>query len=263
MNEIETKIKSFKSEESKNLDTLKEIADYLNESEGYIMNALIDLKRLHINHGKKYLIICVAGKTRSGKDTICKRLKLEFGIEPFITFTTRPPRSYELNGREHYFITEEDLKQYESKLKLAEYKNENTGSYYFSLGDALPNNIPMCSYIINPNAVSMMCDRIIDSGYKEYFQILPIFLDCDDDVILERAQKNGDDLDVVKFRLESEQEEFNVSNLPDLTTNPLNMNKEGINYGWFVVDGNRSPYTVWSDIRNSFLTQHLIFNVIN
>ena len=57
----------------------------------------------------KKTIICLVGKTGTGKDTIAKFLYETFGIESICSYTTRPKRDYEINGVEHYFIDKEKM----------------------------------------------------------------------------------------------------------------------------------------------------------
>ena len=76
---------------------------------------------LAIEKGKikmnKIKIIALYGKSSSGKDTmqkfLLKTIKNSHGI---ISCTTRPPRDYEKNGRDYYFLSNEkfeDSKDYQ------------------------------------------------------------------------------------------------------------------------------------------------------
>lgn len=50
-------------------------------------------------------MICIEGKSCSGKDTIVNIL-IQMGYTRAITYTTRPPRIGEIDGREYHFISE-------------------------------------------------------------------------------------------------------------------------------------------------------------
>ena len=54
-------------------------------------------------------IICLLGKSCSGKDTIYKKLLADesLGLVPFVTYTTRPMRAGEQEGREYHFTDEQ------------------------------------------------------------------------------------------------------------------------------------------------------------
>ena len=53
-------------------------------------------------------IICLLGKSCSGKDTIYKKLIADESLDlvPLVTYTTRPLRSGEQEGREYHFTDE-------------------------------------------------------------------------------------------------------------------------------------------------------------
>ncbi len=87
-------------------------------------------------------IIVLAGKTGSGKDTICNALleasaegELNNRIDKIITTTTRQPREGEVDGREYNFITNDE---FEEKIKngeifeYREYDSSNGKVYYGS-----------------------------------------------------------------------------------------------------------------------------------
>lgn len=65
-------------------------------------------------------IFCLIGKTSSGKDTIAKHLLKDFDLKNITLFTTRPIREGEVNGREYYFINEEELTNLEEAGKVIE-----------------------------------------------------------------------------------------------------------------------------------------------
>lgn len=54
-------------------------------------------------------MIVITGRTRSGKDTVAKYLVENLGYKFIVTYTDRPMRKTEQDGREHHFITEEEM----------------------------------------------------------------------------------------------------------------------------------------------------------
>ena len=52
-------------------------------------------------------LICLVGETSRGKDTVAKILQEDYNLKPVCSYTTRPMRPGEIEGREHYFITRE------------------------------------------------------------------------------------------------------------------------------------------------------------
>ena len=53
----------------------------------------------------------LVGCSSSGKDTVMNRLVKEFDVKPVISYTTRPIRDCEIDGREYHFITEKEFER--------------------------------------------------------------------------------------------------------------------------------------------------------
>ena len=72
-------------------------------------------------------IFYLMGKSASGKDTIYKRLLNECpGLRPLILYTTRPMRDGESQGMEYYFVSQEELKNFEDAGKIIELRKYQT-----------------------------------------------------------------------------------------------------------------------------------------
>lgn len=58
-------------------------------------------------------IVIISSPSGGGKTTICRALlrpeRLESGWRFSVSYTTRPPRTGELNGREYYFVTDREF----------------------------------------------------------------------------------------------------------------------------------------------------------
>ena len=76
------------------------------------------------------LLIVVSGASGTGKGTVCKKLlgKLP-NVHYSISATTRKPRQGEVDGREYYFISEDDFKQWIADGKFLEFA-EVYGNFY-------------------------------------------------------------------------------------------------------------------------------------
>ena len=73
-------------------------------------------------------IVLFMGASSSGKDTIMRKLIKEnlFDLYPIVMHTTRPKRTREVNGRDYYFVTEEEMKQLEEENKIIESRTYQT-----------------------------------------------------------------------------------------------------------------------------------------
>lgn len=52
----------------------------------------------------KPLIICIVGASGSGKTTASMILQQQFGWTAIVSYTTRPMRKGEINGKDHWFV---------------------------------------------------------------------------------------------------------------------------------------------------------------
>lgn len=84
-------------------------------------------------------IFCIMGKSSSGKDTLYKEIAERLPrLKTVTTYTTRPIREGEENGREYYFVDEAQLKALESAGKVIELRAYDTvhGIWkYFTVDD--------------------------------------------------------------------------------------------------------------------------------
>lgn len=152
---------------------------------------------------KKKKIIIIMGKTSSGKDTVCKYLQDEYDIIMIVSITTRPMRFYEVNGKEHYYVTDEIMDEIEKQKDILAYtKFPKTGYRYCSTVSSMSADV--MTYILNPDGVDYMEANKdnLDIEYHVLYLYLP------EDVIRERAEARGDDKDLIEKRMSSEAEQF-------------------------------------------------------
>lgn len=136
-------------------------------------------------------IIYIVGKSSVGKDTIYKRLKEEIDVKPYVLYTTRPIRTGEEDGVNYYFLKQQEMEGYinQNKEKVIEYRVYNTiyGPWaYATIADEQfesEKDLLMEGTLESYNAV------------KEYFKnkegvnVIPIYIEVDDGIRLERALK--------------------------------------------------------------------------
>jgi len=148
-------------------------------------------------------IIAIIGKTSSGKDTAAKYLKEKYGLDIVVSHTTRPMRTYETNGKEHWFDTKSEFDAFLKNNKVIAYtKNDMTGIEYAAVlsKEELSKNMV---YLINPDGINWMRKNAPD------INILSIYIDLNEEEIINRGIKRGDNIEVLKERLASERDEFN------------------------------------------------------
>lgn len=76
-------------------------------------------------------MIVLIGESASGKSTIEKELIRDFGYVKVVTFTTRPIRDGEQNGKDYWFVSDDEFNSLDSKqyfFETAEYNGWKYGS---------------------------------------------------------------------------------------------------------------------------------------
>lgn len=133
--------------------------------------------------GKIYYIM---GKSSSGKDTIFKKLYEECpGTKMLITYTTRPIRDWEKDGREYHFVNEEAIESYRKQGKVIEMRTYNTvqGRWTYATIDDGALNLESRNYLLIGTLDSYI-------KIREYFgeeNVVPLYIDLGDGIRLQRA----------------------------------------------------------------------------
>ena len=136
-------------------------------------------------------IVYLIGKSSVGKDTIYKKLINKIKIEPYVLYTTRPIRTGEKDGVDYNFLTSEQMKRKikEEKSTIIEARTYNTvyGPWtYATIKD---------SQFENENDLLMEGTLESYNAVKKYFKneekitVVPIYIEVDDGIRLERALK--------------------------------------------------------------------------
>jgi len=76
--------------------------------------------------GKSGRIICLCGKMSSGKDTIKNNIMNNYNIYSLVSYTDRPKRNGETEGKEYFFKTKEQFQEIIDKNMLIEYREYHT-----------------------------------------------------------------------------------------------------------------------------------------
>ncbi|MCI5602185.1 MAG: guanylate kinase [Lachnospiraceae bacterium] len=132
-------------------------------------------------------IFYVMGKSSAGKDTIYKMLvnDKELGLKTIVGYTTRPMREGEVNGREYFFVDEDELKKLEQAGKVIEKRGYNTvyGVWnYFTVDDENIN--------LNENNYILIGTLESYRNVRDYYGnevVVPIYIEVEDGVRLIRA----------------------------------------------------------------------------
>lgn len=136
-------------------------------------------------------IIYIMGKSSAGKDTIYKILKENIDVKPYVLYTTRPIRTGEKEGIDYNYLTNEEMEQYfqEKNSKVIESRTYNTIYGPWTYATILDNqflsgkNLLMTGTLESYNAILEFFKN------KENIEMIPIYIEVEDGIRLERALK--------------------------------------------------------------------------
>lgn len=132
-------------------------------------------------------IICLMGKSSSGKDTVFRKLMKEgtLGLQTIVPYTTRPIRTGEKNGVDYHFTDEAGFQALKEAGKIIEDRAYHTvhGLWrYFTVAD---DSIALDKY---DYCIIGTLEAYVH--IKEYFgadKVLPVYIEIDDGERLHRA----------------------------------------------------------------------------
>lgn len=126
----------------------------------------------------KIKIIALYGKSGSGKDTIQKWLVSNFpDSNGIVSCTTRPPRDYEIDGKDYFFLSTVEFGEKVLNGDMLEATSFRDWMYGTSLNSLKEDKINIG--VFNPEGLEcLLQDSRLD--------VLPIFIDADDKVRLIR-----------------------------------------------------------------------------
>ena len=132
-------------------------------------------------------IICLMGKSSSGKDTIYKNLMEDksLGLRKLIPYTTRPMREGEQEGVEYHFTDEAGLARLQEEDRVIEIRAYDTvyGIWrYFTVDDG-QIDLSEQNYLMIGTLEAY--EKMITYYGRE--AILPVYIELDDGVRLQRA----------------------------------------------------------------------------
>lgn len=97
------------------------------------------------NKGKLFVVSAPSG---TGKDTLVNKLLEEFSdITESISYTTREPRPGEIDGKNYYFVSEEEFKQKIAADDFLEYANF-VGCYYGTCRKVVDNILDQGKHVV-------------------------------------------------------------------------------------------------------------------
>lgn len=141
-------------------------------------------------------IFCFTGKTGAGKstylDNIMKLVEKEndINISPLVYSTTRPKRSNEIEGKDYYFITQDEYYKLptNSIIESRMYDTVRGPMYYFTTVQSLQDSDNYIAAVSIEQLANYIKSAYIDHKYD--FKVYRIHLNCDLRSRFDRTYKN-------------------------------------------------------------------------
>ena len=126
---------------------------------------------------KRGSLIVISGPTCAGKGTICKELlKINKNIWPSISYTSRPKRDYETNGKEYYFVTKEEFEEKIKNDEMLEYAQVHYNDYYGTPRSHIKEKVSEAIFIfILAPTMEEIKNRLIKRGCENEDQMIERF----------------------------------------------------------------------------------------
>lgn len=157
------------------------------------------------------MLTIIMGKTCSGKNAVVSELKKR-GWSQIVTYTSRPKRRGEKNGREYWYISEEDFTNKIESGYFAEWKSYDVNGktwYYGSPVDEILN----ASLDDKNNVIILTPQGVIDvlailKRHISNYQINIIYLYSNHNTILQRLKSRKDKNDSIERRMKADDKDF-------------------------------------------------------
>lgn len=143
-------------------------------------------------------IVYIMGKSSTGKDTIFKELlrKNDFSLKTIVPYTTRPIREGEKNGHEYFFTDEDGFQRLKKAGKVIEdrcYETVHGPWRYFTADDGQIKEDENFITIGTIESYLKICE------YYGNDRVIPVLVDLDDGVRLQRALNREKKQDIPKY----------------------------------------------------------------
>ena len=132
------------------------------------------------------MINFICGRSGSGKDTVARELLERYpDLQPIVTYTTRPMRPGETDGKEYHFSTIEDLNWYRDTDNIVEERVYHTaqGTWFYFTVDNDQFDLEHKDYLVTGSLE--MYQSYVDYFGKENINLL--YLEVPEKQLLERT----------------------------------------------------------------------------
>lgn len=149
------------------------------------------------------IILCLIGKSASGKTFVRDKLVKERGYKSLVTFTSRPPRKNEKQDITYHFISKEDFEQKIEEGFFAEWKKYDTEQGVWYYGTALTD-----CYDADDDTVTILTPDGVRDLLAIEIPMVVIYLYSNLNTVKQRLSIRGDNQKEVERRIEADIKDF-------------------------------------------------------
>lgn len=158
-------------------------------------------------------MLILIGPSASGKTQIVQKLISEYEMKKLVTYTSRPKRVGEVDGKDYHFISVTDFKERINNNFFIEYVVYNNNYYGTSRSDLALDKV----VILEPTGLK----HYLKENNKEF---VVVFLETSRDALKTRMINRGDQLKDIEYRLQNDINLFNeeIKKMADLIIDTSN-----------------------------------------
>ncbi|WP_426450954.1 guanylate kinase [Paenibacillus sp. S-38] len=149
------------------------------------------------------IIFVFTGPNGAGRRTVAQMSGSTLGVKQVISYTTRPPRSSEVDGQDYHFISRDEFKAAEEKQEFIEVIEIDGNCYGIKETD-------VAEQLQKFGAVYLVLNRFGAEALKKVYgdRVVRIFIYADRDTVLKREQERGDSQELIDRYMSHYEEEI-------------------------------------------------------
>ncbi len=168
-----------------------------------------------LDENKNYAgkLIIIVGPSGTGKSELLKKIKFHFPkIEESISFTTRPTRIGEINGKDYFFITEDEFHKKKEKGDFFEWAKVHSNFYGTDI-HFIKRKIQNGSFIVLD--LDVQGAIFIQKNYRDLVKTIFIMPPSIDELKKRLLGRSTDSIEVIEERVRNAKLEIKQKSLFD------------------------------------------------
>ncbi|PUA40628.1 guanylate kinase [Paenibacillus elgii] len=151
----------------------------------------------------KELIFVFTGPNGAGRRTVAQMSGSTLGIKQVISYTTRPPRSSEVDGQDYHFVTRKQFEEAETNREFIEVIELDGNLYGVKESD-------VADMVQKQGAVYLILNRQGAETLKSLYgdRVVRIFIYADRETVKRREKERGDSPELIDRYMSHYEEEM-------------------------------------------------------